>query len=159
MDNGTCLYRLYDDQDQLLYVGISHRHLVRLHQHSKDKPWWTQGTRATLTHYPNRAAALEAEREAIVSECPAFNVVHNAAPVPAGLRDNAPTPKQRGWVNRDEHHEQLARQTQRLFRCTPDDFWAQLAAGDIDPTNDRTIMVLNNYTSTFTATRILAELE
>jgi hypothetical protein len=73
----TTLYRFYDADDRLLYVGISERGPERWRAHRKDKPWWTEVVRTTTEHYDNRAAALEAERAAIIAEQPAYNVVHN----------------------------------------------------------------------------------
>jgi predicted GIY-YIG superfamily endonuclease len=71
------LYRLYDAEDHLLYVGISQNFAQRWSQHAGLKPWWADVTKTTVEHFPTRAAALAAEREAIKSEGPIYNVVHN----------------------------------------------------------------------------------
>lgn len=73
----TTLYRFYDADDVLLYVGISEKGPERWSAHRKQKPWWTDVARTTTTHYHDRAAALEAERQAIQSERPRYNIVHN----------------------------------------------------------------------------------
>lgn len=73
----TTLYRFYDTDDRLLYVGISERGPERWRAHRKEKPWWTEVARTTTEHYDTRQAALDAERAAIITEQPAYNVVHN----------------------------------------------------------------------------------
>lgn len=73
----TTLYRLFDAQDELLYVGISDNWSGRLRQHVKGKPWSPEITRVQLAEFPSRDDALGAEREAILAERPRFNVTHN----------------------------------------------------------------------------------
>lgn len=73
----TTLYRFYDADDRLLYIGISERGPERWKAHRKDKPWWGELARTTTEHYETRAEALEAERAAIIAEKPLHNVVHN----------------------------------------------------------------------------------
>lgn len=78
MHDHTTLYRLYDVDAVLLYVGISWNPGQRFTLgHSLDKPWWADVAHTTLEHFPTRAAALVAERAAIVAERPLHNVVHN----------------------------------------------------------------------------------
>lgn len=77
MKTVTALYRFFDEHDALLYIGISKHIPVRLGQHSDDKPWYTQVVRIAVEHHPSRPAALDAEKKAIQSERPKFNVVHN----------------------------------------------------------------------------------
>lgn len=73
----TTLYRFYDKNDQLLYVGISSNPARRAHEHSKDKPWWADVARSIMEHHPTRESAAAAEVAAIVTESPLHNVVHN----------------------------------------------------------------------------------
>lgn len=77
-DNGTDLYRFFNANSELLYVGISLSAVARAGQHRSTQPWWPQVARMEVERHPNRAAAIEAERVAIVAERPRFNVVHNA---------------------------------------------------------------------------------
>jgi predicted GIY-YIG superfamily endonuclease len=72
----TTLYRFRDSQGRLLYVGISGNPGRRFHQHSKDKPWWSQVASSTMEHFFTRDDAERAERAAIVEERPLYNVVH-----------------------------------------------------------------------------------
>lgn len=73
------LYRMFDETGQLLYVGISVDPGRRLAQHRSDKPWWGEAVTISVQPMPTRAAALEAEREAIKNERPVHNTQHNTA--------------------------------------------------------------------------------
>jgi hypothetical protein len=75
------LYRFFDDADQLLYVGITLNPPARFAQHRGSKGWWDTVVRIDLERYPNKVAVLAAEREAIITEVPAFNVVHSTGSV------------------------------------------------------------------------------
>lgn len=72
------LYRLYDNEDRLLYVGITFRVGGRLEEHRIYQPWWGQVERSTVETHPNRRAALEAERRAITEENPIHNIMRPA---------------------------------------------------------------------------------
>lgn len=76
-DRPHALYRFYDNDRQLLYVGITSNPGARWKKHANDKPWWGDVARVELEHYPTRDAVLAAERDAIISERPQRNVVHN----------------------------------------------------------------------------------
>lgn len=84
---GTTVYRLFDVDDDLLYVGIAGNPGRRFEQHAKDKPWWSEVDHIGLEHHPDRRSALAAERLAIVDEKPRYNVVHNSHRAPAGTLD------------------------------------------------------------------------
>lgn len=77
MTEPTTLYRLYNDNDRLLYVGIARNWARRAVQHSEQKSWWPEVARTALETHPTRDAALDAEREAIKTEHPIHNVKHN----------------------------------------------------------------------------------
>lgn len=74
------LYRFYDADDRLLYVGISLNAAHRASEHRRDKSWWPAVERMTVERAANRAKALELERAAIISERPLHNVHHNSRP-------------------------------------------------------------------------------
>lgn len=82
----TALYRFYDANDQLLYIGVSLEIAWRWRSHSRTKPWWTTVARATIDHYDTRRGALAAERAAIKAERPLWNVTHNQAGVAVALK-------------------------------------------------------------------------
>jgi len=76
----TCaLYRHFDADGELLYVGISLSVMQRLSQHSSS-PWSDKIARVEIEHLESREAALEAEGKAIASENPAFNIYRKAKP-------------------------------------------------------------------------------
>lgn len=74
----TALYRFFDADDDLMYVGISATPWERWRQHRGEKPWWHEIANITIERFPNRDAALEAERAAIRSESPLYNIVHSS---------------------------------------------------------------------------------
>jgi predicted GIY-YIG superfamily endonuclease len=73
----TTLYRLYDEADNLLYIGIAGNPGRRFEQHRGEKPWWGEVARTTLTHYATRQEALYAELSAINTEHPRHNIIGN----------------------------------------------------------------------------------
>lgn len=70
----TALYRLYDTEDRLLYVGISVNPDMRWRQHANDKLWWSTVSRKEVEWFETRPEACEAEVRAIQSEQPLYNV-------------------------------------------------------------------------------------
>lgn len=83
----TSLYRHFAADGALLYVGISLSWPARTKAHSKGARWFDQVARVEIEHFPDRASALDAEREAIRAERPKFNIVHNR---PAPVRPQRP---------------------------------------------------------------------
>jgi GIY-YIG catalytic domain len=69
----TALYRLYDAQGVLLYVGITCNLKRRMGQHSV-RPWWPLVTRKTMTWYGTERDARAAEAVAIGDENPLYNM-------------------------------------------------------------------------------------
>lgn len=74
------LYRFFSSADVLLYVGITAHPGQRWRSHAAEKTWWTDVTRVSVEHFPDRSTVLEAERRAIIDEHPLHNVVHNRHP-------------------------------------------------------------------------------
>lgn len=72
----TALYRAFDADDHLLYVGISGNLGRRMSEHSKDKWWWSNVSYIKVEHFKWRADAEEAEIWAIRTEYPAYNIQH-----------------------------------------------------------------------------------
>jgi hypothetical protein len=75
MTHPQSLYRMYDAHGSLLYVGITQRRMQRFHEHSASQPWWSQVARIDVEHHPDRASVEAAERHAIQTEDPHYNVV------------------------------------------------------------------------------------
>lgn len=68
------LYRYFTKDSRLLYVGVSHTTALRGQQHRLTSHWYSEASNITIEKYPTRAAALEAERKAILTEKPIYNV-------------------------------------------------------------------------------------
>lgn len=71
----TQLYRHFDSDGQLLYVGISINALNRYKEHASTE-WFPEVAKITVERYPNRKDAISAEVAAIKAEKPRFNVRH-----------------------------------------------------------------------------------
>lgn len=69
----TSLYRMYDADGILLYVGISLSFPARFATHKSEKPWASEVANMTVEQYPTRQAALDAEAAAIIAENPVHN--------------------------------------------------------------------------------------
>lgn len=67
------VYRHFDGDGRLLYIGVSLSGLSRLLGHMSASEWGHAIRAVTLEPHPNRAAALEAEAKAIVAERPLHN--------------------------------------------------------------------------------------
>lgn len=71
------LYRHFSAAGELLYVGCSLRFLDRTAQHSTNAEWFNEIANITLQHFDSPRTALLAEEQAIKTERPRFNFVHN----------------------------------------------------------------------------------
>lgn len=71
------LYRFYSATDELLYIGITNRPPDRFKCHQDSKEWWATVSRIEIENYSSREELAAAERKAIRSENPKFNVQHN----------------------------------------------------------------------------------
>jgi hypothetical protein len=67
------LYRHFDINGRLLYVGISLNAAARLSQHRTSK-WFNEIASVTVEHFDDAQAAKRAEGEAIFKELPLYNV-------------------------------------------------------------------------------------
>ncbi len=72
----TTLYRHYDVDNNLLYVGISLSWQKRLKEH-KVSSWYKKISNVTLEHHESREKAMYYEREAIKKEKPLYNIQNN----------------------------------------------------------------------------------
>jgi predicted GIY-YIG superfamily endonuclease len=73
----TALYRLYDEDGKLLYVGITSDPGMRFAQHKADKHWWRLVARKDIDWFDKRANAAAAEEMAIKVKDPMFNYEHS----------------------------------------------------------------------------------
>lgn len=70
----TQLYRHYDENGLLLYVGISISTLNRLSQHKQYSDWFSNIRKVTVEEYLTRQEAIDAETRAIQEEQPKHNI-------------------------------------------------------------------------------------
>lgn len=76
----TALYRFFDASGSLLYVGITKNFGQRWLSHAKKKPWWPEAQRHTAEWFDTRREAEAAEKQAVVTETPKYNLVHKPRP-------------------------------------------------------------------------------
>lgn len=76
-DQRTALYRLYDADEQLLYIGVTSKPQPRWNNHKCTQPWWPDVTTKVLEWFDDRDQALDAEAAAIKAELPKYNEVHH----------------------------------------------------------------------------------
>lgn len=81
----TTLYRLFDTDDRLLYIGIAGNPGRRFEQHRITKRWWREVATIRLEHFDHRREAESAEISAIVNEHPAYNETGNADGMPVRI--------------------------------------------------------------------------
>ena len=70
----TAVYRFFDADGRLLYVGMTGNIQLRWRTHAADKPWWPEVARQATVWYETRAEAAVAESEAIRGEDPLYNI-------------------------------------------------------------------------------------
>lgn len=72
----TALYRMFDVDGALLYIGIAYSFGRRWAQEAAEKSWWPEVQRQTVEWYSSREEAHRAEVEAIQAEKPKYNIAH-----------------------------------------------------------------------------------
>lgn len=78
----TALYRHYDAEGQLLYVGVSKNPLRRNAQHASGADWMESVCNTHTEWFASRRLAETAERVAIDCEKPLHNIARPLGPVP-----------------------------------------------------------------------------
>lgn len=87
MNEPAQLYRHFDAEGNLLYVGTSLSAVYRLAQHRSRTPWYSAIARVTIQNCESLSAARAAECRAIVAERPRHNITfNNPEPRDAGDR-------------------------------------------------------------------------
>jgi hypothetical protein len=82
----TSVYRYYDSDGALVYVGITARGVQRQNEHNALAEWWRYVARQDVEHYLTREAAAAREIELIARFRPPFNRQYN--PDHERLRDD-----------------------------------------------------------------------
>jgi len=141
----TIVYRFYDADDALLYVGISVNAWQRVRDHRGSAPWWSQAVKCTFQRFPDRAAAEVAELLAIRTENPKFNAVESttgkrvyrpiasAFPEPKLYDPSRPCPKCGAEVNDVRYKQSVDRLHRNCGVCRFE--WDELPL-DQDPDGD-----------------------
>jgi hypothetical protein len=112
-DKPTDLYRHYDADELLLYVGISLDAFSRLRQHQSATGWTSKAVTMRTVTYPSRTEALEAEARAIAEENPLWNIAGVPRPADERYDGEAPVPTYRSAAHRRVILKQ-SRQFQKL---------------------------------------------
>lgn len=71
------VYRFYDAEPLLLYVGISNSPTSRFKSHSRKAPWWPDIARVRIVWCSSRKQALREEARVIRTEGPIWNQALN----------------------------------------------------------------------------------
>ena len=123
------LYRFYDSDDTLLYVGISSNWQQRLKQHYKNSNFHDEAVVITLEHFETREQVESAEKQAILSENPKYNKAYN----PDWENPQQHLIKIKFWVysnlTPDEDHRGLVLELKSLF--FEDELWVRKSMGPI----------------------------
>lgn len=77
MPRNNCLYRMYDKNDVLLYIGISTQVMARLHSHWSSKEWICEVENIYIERFQTKRDLEEAETKAIKEEKPKYNIALN----------------------------------------------------------------------------------
>lgn len=71
------LYRWWDADGKLLYIGKSIAVFGRIEQHRRNSKFFDEAASMTMERFPDEATLGLAEIEAIRTERPPYNVAHN----------------------------------------------------------------------------------
>jgi predicted GIY-YIG superfamily endonuclease len=120
------LYRMFAADGRLIYVGQTSDPGTRVGMHRRSKDWWREVASIQLAHFDTREDLLRAEREAIETERPQYNIVYRCsrraakrAPVEVDVVETAvevdagETAEIEGWLE----DARLAREGRDLWRA------------------------------------------
>ena len=79
------LYRHFDKDNVLLYIGISYNALARLNQHKSKAYWFKDIANVTIEQFETRKGVEEAELQAIRLEKPKHNIQGVLHTTPEGI--------------------------------------------------------------------------
>lgn len=68
------VYRFFDDDGRLLYIGSTGRWPGRMSEHQSQRPWWAEVATVTLEHHASLDRARVAEARAIERERPTYTL-------------------------------------------------------------------------------------
>jgi predicted GIY-YIG superfamily endonuclease len=67
------VYRCFDKDGALLYIGVTDSPGARHGSHRREKKWWSEVDEVEWTFYSTYGPALDAETDAIETEAPRYN--------------------------------------------------------------------------------------
>lgn len=82
------VYRHFNRDGGLIYVGLTADPTRRTYNHSRVSPWWSGIARIDWRSFPDRFAARTHEKESIRLERPLYNLNHNPDRALAAARRN-----------------------------------------------------------------------
>ena len=95
----TVLYRMYGNNNELLYVGITGDPDARLKAHQRNSAWYPMMRSARHERFDTLEMALAAEKQVIKVERPLYNKTHSTR-----QPDSTPANKH----NQARHHRFIA---------------------------------------------------
>jgi hypothetical protein len=114
MNDSHVVYRHFDAQGRLLYVGRSNNWADRTRSHRKYSHWFKSVANMSVEHFDTHAQCVAAEAEAIRRERPLFNIA---------LNDGAP---KRSCVY--EHKEIKTPEQRSLLKARREPYWHKVQA-------------------------------
>lgn len=83
--HNQALYRYFDSDNQLLYVGISSNFYNRTNAHLAQSKWVQEAALVTIEWFESREKVEQAEKIAIQNERPMYNKIHGVLPLVSHL--------------------------------------------------------------------------
>lgn len=134
----TALYRIYGDEDLLIYIGISKDFGRRWKEHAKRQSWWGEMRRLAVDEwFDSRPEAEAAETAAIKAEKPKYNKRH-AVPPPPRVRKTAAASSAAGVRPRAIQDLSTPAWWQEI---TLGPFWGQAATWERRPSGYRAVLL------------------
>lgn len=79
------IYRQFDANNVLLYVGVTKKLSSRMHSHLRRSKWRKEITKIELAMFQSREEVYAAERQAIKNEHPKYNIRYRYRPPRAAI--------------------------------------------------------------------------
>lgn len=76
------LYRFFNADGELLYIGVTQDPTARFKSHQHDKSWFSEVATSTMEHFTSRQELMAAELAAIQRESPRHNIAGTWQPKP-----------------------------------------------------------------------------
>lgn len=112
----TAVYRVFNLEGELLYIGSSNNPRIRCYQHASTKRWWSEVASRTEEWFDTRVEAELVEKVAVGVEKPRYNVQHTPLHRKVSAHREEMTPKEAAlWaVTRDKEPKNLGRKPWHL---------------------------------------------